>query len=93
MSASNDDHGGDDDHNENDREENEDGTGVDMNRIDIFSLQKWNSLKPYHKRRSVRDKNDKKMKQNWKAWPPNFPAPMQALPPPAPPKVTWNPST
>ena len=63
MSASNDDHGGDDDGNETDREENEDGTGVDMNRIDrdnISSVQKWNSLKLYHKRRSVRDKNDKK---------------------------------
>ena len=70
MSASNDDHGGDDDDhgggdddNENDREEKEDGTGVDINWIDrdnISSLQKWNSLKLYHKRRSVRDKNDKK---------------------------------
>ena len=61
MSASNDDHGGDED--DNDCEENEDVTGVDMNRIDrdnISSLQKWNSLKPYSKRRSVRDKNDKK---------------------------------
>ena len=63
MSASNDDGGGGDDDNENDRVENDDGTGVDMNRIDhdnISSVQKWNSLKPYHKRRSVRDKNGQK---------------------------------
>ena len=85
MSASNDDHGGDDDHNENDREENEDGTGVDMNRIDIFSLQKWNSLKPYHKRRSVRDKNDtKKNEQKLKGLTPQLSSAYASPPPPCP---------
>ena len=64
MSASSDDGGDDDDDdNENDDDDNENGTGIDMNRIDhdnISSVQKWNSLKSYHKRRSVRDKNGQK---------------------------------